>query len=189
MPESTLLILDAESDCCFAQAPGLTHDDKLDRMRATLVCALEVCGNQETKHHFWCDDVDGFGPLLTLMDVADVIITYNGAAFDMPLLRKHYSTSNRYYAHRFKHLDLFSRLRDATGMWISLSNLATSNGLQPKTGNGLQAIEWWHAGNRDDLLAYCHSDVRILATLACKNELSVPHVGKVPRKVWKWEET
>jgi hypothetical protein len=186
MPESTLLILDAESDCSFAQAAGLNHDDKLDRMRATLVCALEVCGNQETKHHFWCDDEDGFGPLLTLMDVADVIITYNGAAFDMPLLRKHYSTSSRYYAHRFKHLDLFSRLRDATGIWVSLSKLATANGLQPKTSNGLQAIDWWHAGKRDDLLAYCHDDVKILAILVRRITLNVPNVGEVPHCVWKW---
>ena len=181
-----ILVVDAESDSSFAQAPGLTHDDKLERMRATLVCALELHAGNETTHHFWCDDAQGFKPLLALMDEVDVIVTYNGATFDMPLLRKHYTSSARYYAHRFKHLDLFARLRDATGIWISLTNLATSNGLQPKTGNGLQAIDWWHAGNRDDLLAYCHSDVRILATLACKQTLVIPNVGEIPRKVWKW---
>lgn len=186
-----MLVLDAESDCSFATCPGLSHADKLDTMRATLVCALEVGidgqSEAQTQHHFWCDDANGLQPLLDLMDKADVILTFNGASFDLPLLRKHYASAHRYFRHRFKHVDLFSRLRDATGLWISLSQLALANGLASKTGSGLEAIQLWHANKRDPLLAYCHYDVELLAKLAQKDTLNVPSVGAVPRRVWAWE--
>lgn len=73
--------------------------------------------------------------------------------------------------HRYKCLDAFTRIRDATGAWPKLDTLLAANGFAVKTHNGAEAITLWEAGRRDELLDYCRGDVRRTAEITLAHEL------------------
>jgi len=109
-----------------------------------------------------------FAKLFGAFDRAEVIVGFNALEFDFPLLYKYYGANDheRYVRHRLKCLDIFSRIRAATGRWPSLGGLLSANGLASKTGDGAEAIRLWNEQRRDDLEAYCVADVRLTAELA-----------------------
>lgn len=108
-----------------------------------------------------------FKELFDAFDEADVILAYNSFDFDFPLLWKHYGAKakRRYFEHRLKSVDIFSRLRAATNRWPKLADLLSDNGLSSKTGSGANAINLWEAGQRDELESYCMADVKLTAQL------------------------
>ena len=110
-----------------------------------------------------------FAALFEAFDAATVIVGYNAFEFDFPLLYKHYSKRNgnqRYFAHRIKTLDMFSRLRAVSGHWPKLDDLLRANGLPVKIADGKEAIRMWQANQREELSDYCLEDVRCTARLA-----------------------
>jgi DEAD/DEAH box helicase domain-containing protein len=56
------------------------------------------------------------------------------------------------------HEELYKRL----GHRVKLDQLAKDTLGTAKTGDGLQAVEWWRAGQKDCVAAYCEQDVAIL---------------------------
>jgi len=121
-----------------------------------------------------------FHDLFALFDRADVIVGFNALDFDFPALRKHYGTlktdgSQRYFGHRFKCVDIFERIRSATGYWPSLDSLLLANGLESKSGSGAAAIELWNEGRRDELESYCKKDVQLTAELSLLPSLKMKH--------------
>jgi hypothetical protein len=142
---------------------------------------------------WWRDKAkDGAGPfdeLLDLFDEAEVICAYNGLGFDLPVLRKHYgagkAAAKRYMSHRLKMFDPMLHIARATDQpYVSLGKLLQSNNLEGKTGDGLQAIQLWEQGHREQLLQYCMHDVRQLAALVHLSKLHVPGVGMLPNKAF-----
>tara|TARA_Y100000389_G_C17403288_1_gene486614 strand:- start:344 stop:1123 length:780 start_codon:yes stop_codon:yes gene_type:complete len=191
-----VVIFDCESDCDFKNCPGIDRDSKLSRMQCTIACAIVIestkclqvqAENVEsavTHWHFWRHLSPGgrppFDGLLWLFDHAEVIVAYNALDFDFPLLRKHYTTREQYLAHRLKCLDPFARIRSATEVWPSLDALLKANGLQGKSGSGLDAIFFYAQGKMDELKKYCEDDVLLLTRLVFLPALTVPSVGGVP---------
>lgn len=116
-----------------------------------------------------------FAPLLALFDSADIIVGFNALDFDFPLLKRHYGKMGlqRYYSHRFKCIDVFERVRSATGSWPSLDGLLSLNNLGSKSGSGAFAITLWNEGRRAELEHYCQDDVRLTAELAMLPRLRV----------------
>ena len=194
----TVVVFDAESDVSFARCVGATRDAKMQHMQATVVCALvldaALCASPDdadaamataTARHWWRDDdacgVNPFAPLLALFDDAAVIVAYNGLGFDFPLLRKHYgygaAADERHAAHRLKCHDPMLRLSQIVNQMPKLNALLLANGLPTKLSDGLEAIDMWHAQERERLHAYCAEDVRLLAALTLLPTLRVPAVG------------
>lgn len=133
---------------------------------------------------FWIDNEEDapFEPLLQIFDKADVIVGYNVLEFDFVVLQSHYmrgasSASDadaRYFTHRAKTLDLFDRIKAVTSVWYKMDELLVANGLRQKTADGLEAVKMWENRERDDLAAYCETDVRLTALLACQSRLGLP---------------
>lgn len=127
-----------------------------------------------------------FDGLLAAFDRADVIVSYNGLAFDMPLMRKYYPKSEsttRYMSHRHKALDVMHRLHGNTGIRCKLDTLLSQNGLPRKTDCGSNAVRLWENEEYTKLLDYCQRDVEITARLALQPQLLVgPYV--VPETVY-----
>jgi hypothetical protein len=44
---------------------------------------------------------------------------------------------------------------------MRLNDLLTANGFEPKSGSGLQAIQFWNEGKLEALSAYCMDDARL----------------------------
>ena len=105
---------------------------------------------------------DDFSPVLRMLDDATLIHTYNGIEFDLPRFAKHCGRSSIGSWMR-KTVDPHYLMRHAMGFGgcVRLNELLIANEFEPKSGSGLQAIQYWHEGNREALAAYCMDDARL----------------------------
>lgn len=175
--------------CCFdietqnkiTDMPGKFREDKiklLDISCASIVkLPAELCLDPATRERamemattttYWIDGegTQSMQAMCEALSGAELIVGYNLAGFD-------YLTTNKYFAQQDdfrrcceKTLDVFSRIRDATGTWYKLNSLLQLNGLAMKTADGLQAIEYWAEGKRDVLQEYCEVDTQQCTRLA-----------------------
>lgn len=95
--------------------------------------------------------------LWPIMEQADMLITFNGNHFDIPLLNKYYPGD----LSKIKSLDLLEEVRNSLGRRIKLDTLAEATLGHKKTGHGLEAVMWWKTGEIDKIIKYCIDDVRI----------------------------
>lgn len=179
-----VVVFDCESDGLPVRADGERTAD-FWYVECTVACALLLDAPQRGGADapfeergalaLWRDGAheagaSPFEPLLRAFDEARLIVGYNCADFDFPLLRKYYARTHegarRYVAHRCKMLDVFARVREATGLWPKLDALLRAHGLPCKSSSGAQAVRWWERGERALLEAYCADDVRCTARLA-----------------------
>lgn len=173
----TVVVFDCESDS-RPSCTGFRGEQDFAFVQCTCACALildAVAFDLEAAKELTCwrdvaphKGANPFKALLEAFDDADIIVGYNQLEFDMPLLRKHYGTAGqaRYAEHRFKCVDIFSRVRAATNQWPKLQDLLLANDLGGKCGSGAGAIKLWEKGLRTELEAYCKMDVRRTAQLA-----------------------
>lgn len=205
-PEKYVLVWDCESDCGFV--PGETQEERLRFMQFTVICAIampselikrkapvEEIINNSTRYSWWRDVAEqGSNPIVTLLqlfDEADLVVGYNCLGFDFPLIRRFYRPSDqvmypaqRYVNHRSKTLDIMARIRDATGNYYKLDELLKKNGLDTKSSNGKEAIRMWEEGRRDELKAYCETDVLLTARLALLEAIRLGDHLKVTSRVF-----
>ncbi len=97
------------------------------------------------------------GKLWPLIEQADMLISYNGDHFDIPLLNKYYAGDLT----QIKSLDLLVEIRKVLGRRIKLDDVATATLGESKSADGLQSIVWWRQGKIDEVVAYCKQDVLV----------------------------
>ena len=90
-------------------------------------------------HTFWTEKSEDTKKMMSLLHGATLVIGYNLYEFDYPVIRK-YDTEDILDDICVKTLDVFSRVRDATGVWYKLNALLEANSLPCKTSHGLEAI-------------------------------------------------
>jgi predicted PolB exonuclease-like 3'-5' exonuclease len=98
-----------------------------------------------------------FGKLWPILEQADILITWNGDHFDIPLLNKYYPGDLT----KIKSLDLMKEVHKSLGRRLKLDNVAEATLGKNKSGHGSQAIDWWKNGELDKLIQYCTEDVKI----------------------------
>jgi DEAD/DEAH box helicase domain-containing protein len=99
--------------------------------------------------------------LWPILEQADLLITYNGEHFDLPILNKYYSGDLT----RIKQVDLLKEIKNALGRRLKLDTVAFATLGANKSGHGLEAIEWWNNGEVEKVIKYCIDDVRITKEL------------------------
>lgn len=95
--------------------------------------------------------------LWRVLEGADRIIGYNLFGFD-------YQVLNTYYAGdlaKFPTLDILVEIEKKLGFRIKLDDVAHGSLGTGKSGNGLQAIEFFRRGEIDKLREYCLQDVKV----------------------------
>jgi DEAD/DEAH box helicase domain-containing protein len=102
-----------------------------------------------------------FPKLWPILEQADMLITFNGDHFDIPLLNKYYSGDLT----KIKSLDLLVEVRNSLGRRIKLDSIAEATLGTKKSGHGLDAIVWWQSGEIDKIIKYCIDDVKITKEL------------------------
>ncbi len=100
---------------------------------------------------------EDFIKLWPILERADVLITFNGDHFDIPLLNKYYSGDLT----KIKSLDILKEIRKSLGFRVGLDNIASATLGKGKIGHGLEAIEWWKNGEIEKIIKYCIGDVEI----------------------------
>lgn len=100
--------------------------------------------------------------LLRDLDEADSLCSFNGVKFDIPFIAARLQVpAARYEPWILKLTDLFEVCRTALGSTSSLNKVLHANGFTPKTGSGLQAVEWARTKQWDLLESYCLDDARL----------------------------
>lgn len=107
----------------------------------------------ETYESFLQEDLPKLWPII---EKADMIVTFNGDHFDIPLLNKYYSGDLL----KKKSLDLLKEVRKSLGYRVGLGVIAEGTLGKGKSGNGLEAVEWWKKGEIDKIIKYCIDDVK-----------------------------
>lgn len=98
-----------------------------------------------------------FGSLWALLEQADMLVTWNGDHFDIPLLNKYYPGDLT----RIKSLDLMKEVQQVLGRRLKLDSVGEATLGRNKSGHGLQALEWWAKGEVDKIIKYCIDDVKL----------------------------
>lgn len=95
------------------------------------------------------------------------IISWNGTAFDVPVIQKAANLAGYPDAalNPWSELDLFAECRTRTGRWYKLGQIAEANLGRGKIGDGQSASEWLRTGDFERAAAYCKDDVQLVIDL------------------------
>jgi len=124
----------------------------IEEMEVSVVCLYD--SNSKQYLSFTEDKLDD---MWSYFQNADMIVTYNGDYFDIPVLKKYAP----FDLTAINHLDMFQKMREATGKKIGLNGIAeTTLGIK-KSGHGLDAVAWWNSGEIQKIIDYCIQDVKV----------------------------
>lgn len=131
-----------------------TFDEVGSPNAADLDLAVVCVHDSETDEmtSYFKEDLSKLWPL---MEQADMLVTFNGDHFDIPLLNKYYAGDLT----QIKSLDLLVEIKKSLGRRIKLDDIASATLGESKSADGLQSIVWWRQGKIDDVVAYCKQDV------------------------------
>src|ERR1700686_3689319 len=89
------------------------------------------------------------------------IVSFNGDRFDFEVLRGYHPVDNLLR----KSFDLLADLQRRLGFRVKLDDLARDTLGNQKTGNGLEIVQWWREGRKEEVCKYCENDVQLLVDL------------------------
>ena len=95
--------------------------------------------------------------LWPILEQADALVTWNGDHFDIPLLDKYYPGDLT----KIKSVDMMREVVKVLGRRLKLDTIAEATLGVKKSGNGVEAVEWWRSGEIDKIIKYCIDDVKI----------------------------
>lgn len=117
-----------------------------------------------------------------VLEAADHLVSWNGIGFDVPVLENCRGEKLAVT----KHVDLMVLLREASGRFWKLTDVAQATLGRGKTEDGAMAPEMARAGEFGRLFAYCLADVRLTRDLYyhafATGELATPH-GSYPIEI------
>lgn len=133
---------------------------------------------------------EDFGKLWPILEGADMLITFNGDHFDIPLLNKYYPGD----LFKIKSLDILKEMQKSAGRRMKLDQIAEGTLGVNKGGYGLDAVRWWREGEIEKVKKYCLEDVRITKDLydyALKNGKLIfkegPNLNEIKLDTKDWE--
>ena len=109
-------------------------------------------------HHYHEADIHS---LIDHLKKFDLVVGFNVKSFDYGVL-KGYSSFD---FNSLPTLDLLEDVFSCLGFRLSLDHLGQKTLGTQKSGNGLQAVQWFREGKLEPLIAYCRQDVEITKSL------------------------
>ncbi len=103
---------------------------------------------------------------------AELLVTFNGEYFDIPLLNKYYRNAGHGDLRDIKSLDIFKEIKQTSGRWLKLDKIAMGTFGINKSGYGLEAVKWWREGKVDEIRKYCLDDVKITKDVCLRSAIS-----------------
>ncbi len=134
---------------------------------------------------------ENMADLWPVLEQTDLLIGYNSDHFDIPLLNKYYPGDLLSVGS----LDLLKEIKKSLGKSIRLDNIAEATLGIGKSGHGLQAVDWWKAGEIEKIEKYCRDDVKVTKDVyeyALKNKYlkykDLLDVVEIPLDVADWDD-
>lgn len=99
--------------------------------------------------------------LFERLRAAETVVGFNSLRFDYAVLTPFAPFELR----ALPSLDLLQRIKERLNYRISLDNLGQATLGEPKSADGLQALQWWKEGRCEEIAAYCRKDVDLTRRL------------------------
>jgi hypothetical protein len=112
---------------------------------------------------------------LKLLDDAPLLCAFNGVRFDIPFIARRWGVPKEQVGRWvMKLVDPFEISKLALGKTFSLNALLAANGMESKTGSGMEAVKMARQGRWAELEEYCMSDTVKTHALVKRGEWIVP---------------
>lgn len=142
------LVLDLETQRLVQDVGGWDHIDKLG---VSVACAYDSKTDK-----FLSFEEHQLKDLVSLCEER-LVVGYNIRGFDLPVLVP--------YGLDIKRVDAFDIMYDLEALtrqrYLKLEYVARGTLGTGKSADGLQAVEWWKAGEIQKIIDYCLQDVRV----------------------------
>ncbi len=150
-----VVVFDVETKKTFDEVGGY-HPEKLGVSLSGVWWGEE--GSEGEYHGFREEE---FPEMFKLFERADRIVGFNSIGFDMPALAPYYAGDLL----SLPNLDIMVEIEKQVGHRIGLDAVAKETLGEQKIGHGLDAIEYYHAGDWESLEKYCLQDVKVTKDL------------------------
>ena len=112
--------------------------------------------------------LDTVAELVEYLNNAEMLISFNGTAFDIPFLQIQFKIPNEVAAQWvMKNFDILEICRKGFGRTFNLNSCLALNKVgSGKTGSGLEAVHQAQRGEWKELEQYCHDDTRLTYELS-----------------------
>lgn len=144
------LVLDLETKKTFDEVGG--HHNAL-KLGVSLVGVYSYARDQ-----FRGFREEGFDELKEWLARADLVIGFNSKNFDFTVLQPYFSNFD---LSKLPHLDILEEVVYALGHRLKLETIAQATLGRGKSGDGMDAINFYRTGDWKALEKYCLDDVRI----------------------------
>ncbi len=142
------IVFDIETSNLFSDVER--HDPTL--LDLAVVCIYDSA--TDSYHSYFQEELPA---LWSRLEHTEALVGWNSDHFDIPLLNKYYPGDLTL----IKSIDLMKEVQKAMGRRLKLDTVAEATLGENKTADGLQALQWWKAGERDRVKEYCLKDVEI----------------------------
>ena len=156
-----IVVFDLETQNLFEDVGGRSNIAALK-----VSCAVTWSSMRNDFRVYWEKDVPA---LITELKSAGRVIGFNVKGFDYEVLRP-YAPSERLQF--LPTLDIMGDLFHTLSFRVSLDAVARATLGDSKSASGIQAVEWWRAGELEKLSEYCKVDVdvtRRIYEFGCQN--------------------
>ncbi|MBZ5534820.1 MAG: ribonuclease H-like domain-containing protein [Acidobacteriia bacterium] len=174
-----LVCFDVETQNSFDDVGGRSNFDKLR-------ISVAVLYDESLDQYFVYNEAEA-SQLVDHLFTADLVVGYNLLGFDYAVLQPY---SNRKLG-KLPTLDLMRELEKKLGFRVKLDSVANATLGARKSGHGLQAIEWFRAGEIEKLTRYCQDDVKLTYDLfrfgATQGYVSIDTRGSRQRVLVDWK--
>ncbi|MBQ9452378.1 MAG: DEAD/DEAH box helicase [Desulfovibrio sp.] len=152
-PPSHYVVFDVETRRSAAEVGGWHRADKMG-----VSIAVVYDSKDDNYYTYQQDELSG---LFQQLCSAELIVGFNSFRFDYAVLRPFAPCDLR----NLPGLDLLQRLTERLNYRLSLNNLGQATLCEPKSSDGIQALQWWQEGRLDSIATYCRKDVDITRRL------------------------
>jgi len=152
-PPKNFVVFDVETRRSAAEVGGW---NRADRMGVSVAVVYDSKADD-----YFAYQQEELPALFERLRGADLVVGFNSLRFDYAVL----SAFANFDLHRLPSLDLLQRVSERLNYRLSLDNLGQATLNEPKSADGLQALEWWQQGRIDDIATYCRKDVDITRRL------------------------
>ena len=152
------------------------------RGHVTCACAYDPEAGVERTFYFGAGQTGDAEEFMGLLDGAPRLCAFNGVRFDLPFLAHCWGVpAGRVGGWVRKLVDPFEASKLVLCRTFSLNRLLGCNGLQGKTGSGLQAVTMALEGRWEELGEYCMHDTKMTHRVASLAAMALP-LGQVKSK-------
>jgi DEAD/DEAH box helicase domain-containing protein len=156
-----IVVFDIETQNLFEDVGG-----RINIAALKVSCAVSWSSERNDFAVYWERDVPA---LVRELKLAGRVIGFNIKGFDYEVLRPYVPDEHLQF---LPTLDIMDDLYRKLGFRLSLEKVALATLKDSKSATGIQAVEWWRAGELDKLVEYCKMDVdvtRRIYEFGCEN--------------------